>query len=133
MDIIYTAERYFTTEQLQKLFLSVDWLSGNYPERLLKALNNSDTVFTAWDDDTLVGLINAIDDGELTAYVHYLLVSPDYQGQNVGSTLVDMVKEKYSDYLYLFLVAEAPLLIDYYRRLGFEHLESRSVMAISKL
>ncbi len=132
MGIIYTAERHFTAEQLQKLFLSVDWLSGNYPEKLLKALNNSETVFTAWDDDTLVGLINAIDDGELTAYVHYLLVSPDYQGKNVGSTLVDMVKEKYSDYLYLFLVAEAPPLIDYYRRLGFEHLESRSVMAISK-
>lgn len=66
---------------MQDLFQSVNWLSARYPQRLLKALNQCETVFTAWDGGNLVGLVNAIDDGELTAYVHYLCVRPEYQGK----------------------------------------------------
>ena len=49
MDILYTDARKFTAADLEALFKSVDWLSGNYPERLKKALDNCETVFTAWD------------------------------------------------------------------------------------
>ena len=97
--IKYLETRNFTKAQLQELFKSVGWLSANYPERLFKAMNNCETVFTAWDNDKLAGLVNAIDDGELTAYVHYLLVNPEYQGQGIASELLRMLKEKYkSDY-----------------------------------
>lgn len=69
-NITYTNDRNFTQAQLEELFLSVGWLSGNYPERLWKALHNCETLITAWDGEKLAGLINALDDGELTAYVH---------------------------------------------------------------
>ncbi len=36
------------------------------------------TVFSAWDNDKLVGMICMMDDGIMTAYVHYLLVNPKY-------------------------------------------------------
>ena len=36
----YTEEKIFTQNQVQELFLSVNWVSGNYPERLYKALMN---------------------------------------------------------------------------------------------
>lgn len=49
----YTEEKIFTQEQVQELFLSVNWISGNYPERLYKALMNSSTVLTVWDDAKL--------------------------------------------------------------------------------
>ena len=52
----YTEEKNFTKRQVQQLFLSVRWTSGNYPERLYKALMNSSTVLTVWDDEKLVGL-----------------------------------------------------------------------------
>ena len=55
MDIKYTDERNFTQQQVQELFQSVNWISANYPTRLIKALNNCETVFTAWDNDQLVG------------------------------------------------------------------------------
>ena len=48
MDIIYTDKRDFTTGELQALFRSVDWRSANYPERLKKALDHCETVYTAW-------------------------------------------------------------------------------------
>lgn len=52
------------------------------------------------------GLINALDDGELTAYVHYLLVNPEYQKDGIGTRLVEMIKQKYKDYLCIVLTAE---------------------------
>ena len=101
MNITYTDTKDFSINDLQQLFQSVNWLSANYPERLKKALDNCETVFTAWDNERLVGLVNAIDDGELTAYVHYLCVNPECQGQGIGSLLLDKIKEKYKDYLYI--------------------------------
>lgn len=130
MDISYTDEKFFTAAQLEELFKSVSWLSGNYPERLLKALNNCETVFTAWSGDRLVGLINAIDDGELTAYVHYLCVNPEFQKSGIGKKLVEMVKEKYKDYLYIALVAENPPLVGYYEKCGFKKTENAFPMGL---
>lgn len=131
-NIRYTDKREYTSEQIHALFKSVDWLSADYPQRLFKALNSCETVFTAWDEGRLIGLINAIDDGELTAYVHYLLVDPEYQKLGVGKKLLDMVKEKYSNYLYLLLVAENQGLIGYYEKNGFEKEKDTSVMVILK-
>ena len=119
MNIRYTDERSFTAEQLEKLFLSVNWESGKYPERLKKALDNCGTVYTAWDGEELIGLANAIDDGEMTAYVHYLLVAPEYQGQGIATALLDMMKKRYSGYHHFFLVAEHKELVGFYEKLGF--------------
>lgn len=128
--ITYSAEKNFTEEQLAELFNSVDWLSGKYPGKLKKALDNCETVFTAWDGTKLVGLINAIDDGVLTAYVHYLCVNPAYQGTGIGKELLRQVKDKYRDYLYLLLVAENEPLIQYYTRHDFKCYNGRYVMMI---
>ena len=67
--IKYTEEKIFTMEQVQELFLSVNWVSGNYPEQLYKALMNSSTVLTVWDDDRLVGLARVLDDTEMLAQI----------------------------------------------------------------
>ena len=104
--ITYTDEKKFTQQSIQDLFLSVGWLSGKYPSRLYKALQNSSTVLTAWDDSQLVGLVRILDDTEMMAYMHYVLVHPDYQGQGIAGTLVEMVKEKYKDYLYIEVMPE---------------------------
>lgn len=80
MVITYTDEKKFTKEQIQRLFLSVGWVSGQYPERLHKALMGSSTVFSAWDGERLVGLVRVLDDTEMVAYMHYVLVDPEYQG-----------------------------------------------------
>ncbi len=131
MNITYSGDKIFTKENLKELFDSVGWVSGNYPERLYKALSNSETVFTAWQDNNLVGLVNVIDDGELTAYLHYLLVNPKYQGYGIGKALLNKVKEKYKDYLYLILIAENEKLVDFYKREGFDVQEGTFTMAIT--
>lgn len=47
--IKYTEEKTFTQDQVQELFKSAGWISAEYPQRLHKALMNSQTVLTAWD------------------------------------------------------------------------------------
>lgn len=47
--IKYTEEKTFTQDQVQELFKSFGWISAEYPQRLHKALMNSQTVLTAWD------------------------------------------------------------------------------------
>lgn len=56
---------------------------------------------TAWDGPRLVGLARALDDGELVAYLHCVLVDPAYQGQGIASGLIAQMKERYRNYLYL--------------------------------
>lgn len=128
MNIRYTDQRGFTAEQLERLFLSVEWESGKFPEKLKRAMDSSAAVFTAWDGDRLIGLANALDDGELTAYVHYLLVDPEYQGQGIGTALLELMKKKYADYFHFFLLAEHENLVGYYERTGFE--KERGVSAL---
>lgn len=130
MKIIYKNDKSYSADDVKQLFLSVDWMSGRYPERLKKALDNCETVITAWDGNKLVGLINAIDDSELTVYIHYLCVNPEYQGFGIGGELLKRMKEKYKDYLYIILIAENEGLIKYYTKNGFEHLDGRFVLEI---
>ncbi|MCC8075000.1 MAG: GNAT family N-acetyltransferase [Clostridiales bacterium] len=118
--ITYTEEKTFTVEQVQTLFRSVGWVSGEYPTRLHKALTHSSTVITAWDGDRLVGLARALDDSELVAYLHYVLVDPAYHGQGIAGTMVEMMKEKYKNYLYLEGMPEESKNAAFYQRHGFQ-------------
>ena len=128
MAIIYTEEKRFTQQQVQELFLSVGWVSGQYPSRLYKALQNSSTVITAWDGDRLVGLARVLDDTELVAYMHYVLVCPDCHGQGIARALVERVKEKYRDYLYIELMPEERKNAAFYEKLGFQVMEDGVAM-----
>lgn len=128
--IKYTFEKIFTQNQVQQLFLSVNWISGNYPERLYKALKNSSTVITAWEKERLVGLARVIDDGELTSFIHYVLVNPEYQGKGIAGTMVNMIKEKYKDYLYINIMPEESKNAAFYEKFGFKIMEDGVPMQI---
>ncbi len=130
--IIYKDIHDFEKAQLEELFLSVEWSSGHYPEKLRTAMKNFETVFSAWDGEKLVGMICAMDDGVMTAYVHYLLVRPEYQGQEIGRTLVEMVKEHYKEYLRIALIAYDKEM-SFYENCGFKKSEDSSPMFITSL
>lgn len=126
--IRYTEDKIFTKEQVEKLFLSVNWVSGKYPNKLFRALNNSTVVITAWSGDELVGLVRVLDDGEMLAYLHYLLVRPDFQGRGIAGTLVNLVKEKYRNFMYIELMPEDVNNVSFYEKFGFEVFEGGTPM-----
>ena len=132
MNITYKDIKDFESEQLKALFLSVEWSSGHFPDKLAIAMNNSDSVFSAWDENKLVGLINVLDDGIMTAYVHYLLVNPEYQGNGIGKKLVLQVLEKYQHYLRIVLIAYDKE-INFYKNCGFAPGEEKTPMFVTSL
>lgn len=132
MRIEYKDMKDFHEEDLKNLFLSVDWSSGHYPEKLVVAMKNFGTVFSAWDGEKLVGLISSMDDGIMTAYVHYLLVNPEYQGVGIEKKLVKMATEYYKDFLRIVLVAYNNE-IDFYKHCGFLPANDKTAMFITSL
>lgn len=105
MAFSYSDTKEFSPEELEELFLSVQWESGRHPERLAKALLRYGSVFSAWEGGKLAGLAAAMDDGAMTAYVHYLLVHPRCQGRGIGSRLLDLCKKHYAGYLCVVLTS----------------------------
>ena len=132
MEIKYKETHSFNKDELERLFLSVDWSSGHFPDKLVTAMINFHTVISAWDGNKLVGMICVMDDGIMNAYVHYLLVDPEYQDKAIGRTLVEIVKDKYKDYLRIAVIAydnEA----HFYEACGFEKSKDASPMFITSL
>ena len=130
--IVYKNTHNFSKKELEDLFLSVEWSSGHFPEKLVIAMKNFETVFSAWDGDTLVGLVCAMDDGIMNAYVHYLLVRPEYQLKGIGKELLERIKTHYKDYMRIVVVAY-DVEMKFYEYSGFEKAEDASVMFITKL
>jgi ribosomal protein S18 acetylase RimI-like enzyme len=132
MGITYSTTREFELEQLQRLFLSVGWSSGQYPQELCVAMRNSHHVVSAWDGETLVGLINALSDGAMTAYFHYLLVHPEYQGRGVGRELVRAMLEAYQHCARKVLVAY-DREVGFYEKCGFVRGDGATPMFVTHL
>ena len=132
MGITYKDSHDFNREDLQDLFLSVEWSSGHFPDKLVVAMRHFESVYSAWDGDKLVGLVCAMDDSIMTAYIHYLLVRPEYHHSGIGHRLVEMMKEHYSDYLRIALIAYDEELA-FYESCGFKKAGDASPMFITSL
>ncbi|MCI1659914.1 GNAT family N-acetyltransferase [Bifidobacterium psychraerophilum] len=128
MDITYTTERDFTKDDVRRLFASVGWVSADYPNHLHAALMGSSMVFSAWAGGRLTGLVRVLDDGCMTAYVHYVLVDPEYQGHGIAGHLMTMVKDHYEDYLYVEVMPEESRNASFYQQHGFSIMQDGVAM-----
>ncbi|TFH60931.1 MAG: GNAT family N-acetyltransferase [Candidatus Zixiibacteriota bacterium] len=107
--------------------ISPDMLSGffirwpNPPtsETHLRILQQAYRVVLAVDDQTnrVVGFVNAISDGVLSAYIPLLEVLPDYQMQGIGDELVQRML-KLLDNLYMIDLTCDRRLQKFYERFG---------------
>lgn len=85
-------------DQLQELFLSVSWESGNDKELLYHAILNSSLVISAWKENKLVGLLSAISDQNINIFITYFLVHMEYQNQGIGTLMMDHFIQKSENY-----------------------------------
>jgi GNAT superfamily N-acetyltransferase len=130
--IRYSMTKEFSAAELERLFLSVGWESGQFPDKLRIAMRNSDKVVSAWDGDRLIGLMNALSDGIMTAYFHYLLVDPEYQKRGIGKKLVERMLAEYRDYLRKTLIAYDKE-ISFYQYCGLEVGKGKTPMSVTSL
>ena len=103
-----------------ELYHANNWSSADKPEILHKALINSHSLVSAWDDEKLVGLANAISDGYLVVYYPHLLVLPEYQRKGIGKKLMDAMHEKYAKFHQQMLTSDSGA-ITLYSSCGFAH------------
>jgi ribosomal protein S18 acetylase RimI-like enzyme len=100
----------------------VGWPNPPSSERRLELLRGSAAVVLARDGERVVGFVNAISDGVLSAYIPLLEVLPAYQGRGIGSELVRRIVARLERLYMIDLCCDAELE-PFYRRLGFRTLD----------
>lgn len=101
----------------------VGWPSPPPPERHLALLRGSEHVVLARDEGSgrIVGFVNVVGDGVLSAFVPLLEVLPGHQGQGIGTELVRRALELVGDRYSVDVVCDEGL-VPFYERLGLTRL-----------
>lgn len=96
------------------------WGNPPAPADILRILRGSDHVVLAMDDESgaVVGYITAITDGVSAAYIPHLEVRAEWQGQGIGSELVQRMLTRLGHLYMIDLICDEDLL-PFYTRLGF--------------
>lgn len=127
--IIYQDNKDLKASELEDLFCSLNWESGKQPLKLAHAMQGSDAVITARDDGRLIGLVNAITDGHMIVYFHYLIVHPNYHGQGVGRNLMERMFSKYEHVHKKILIAYNEA-VGFYKKMGLSVSENTTAMSM---
>ena len=116
--IEYTKDLSAVTSDLLEGFF-VDWPNPPSQEKHLELLKSSYCSYVAVEQESckVVGFINAVSDGVLSAYIPLLEVLPEYKGIGIGSKLVELILEELSD-LYMIDICHDEELVPFYRRFG---------------
>ena len=100
-------------------------------ERITKMYANSNLIVTAWDISKLVGISRSLTDFCYSCYLSDLAVRKEYQKHGIGKKLIALTKEKIGEHTMLLLLA-APAAMDYYPKVGFEHVENGFIIKRTK-
>jgi ribosomal protein S18 acetylase RimI-like enzyme len=106
--------------QLQELLnRSAFWAADRRVEDLQVAIERSEPVVSAWDEDKLIGFARATSDGIYRAGIWDVAIDPDYQRLGLGRKLVETVLAhphmQRVERIYLFTTHHQ----HFYERLGF--------------
>ena len=121
-------------EQIIELYEDAQWAAyTNDPENLNKAIHNSLIVWTAWDDEKLVGLARVVGDGYTIIYIQDILVPEAYQGQGIGSKFLKLILEKYESVRQIVLMTdETEKTIKFYEKNGLTNASNYKVATFIK-
>lgn len=95
----------------------VGWPTPPSPAQHLAVLRGSYRVVIALSSGEVVGFVNMISDGVLTAFVPWLEVRPEFQGRGIGSELMRRILAE-AEHLYSVDLTCDDALRPYYERLG---------------
>lgn len=94
------------------------WPNPPSVEKHREILEKSYKAIVAVDENNIIiGFINAISDGVLSAYIPLLEVLPQYQNQGIGSELVKRMLKELEDFYMVDLLCDEDLQL-FYKKLG---------------
>jgi len=95
-------------EDLLALYNDAGWSSYTTDiDKLQRAIENSYSVFSAWENDILVGLVRSISDGETICYIQDILVLEAYKRKGIGKALIDKILVQCNDIRQIVLLTDA--------------------------
>lgn len=121
MNIKYKDQKDLPCKDLYELFLAVGWAKEeDTTEKMIANFNigflNSTFVFSAWEDDRLVGCVRALSDLHFRSVIIDLAVLPEYQRQGIGAELVRRCREACTSSEWLVQTDKAK---GFYEKIGF--------------
>ncbi|ACV05212.1 GNAT family N-acetyltransferase [Kytococcus sedentarius] len=107
-EVRYTRGQVPEREALRGLYGAVGWSAYTDDlEGLVRGVEGSAAVVTAWRGEELVGLARVISDGHTIAYLQDVLVRPGVRRQGVASELVRRVFEPFAHVRQQVLLTDA--------------------------
>ena len=99
----------------------IGWQNPPSSETLLQILRNSEHYVIAYNrrSKKVMGFVNCISDGLLSAYVPLLEVLPEYQHSGIGSELMKRMLKLTKDYYMVDLCCDESLT-PFYEKLGMK-------------
>lgn len=112
-----TTSHSITADMLSGFFAG--WPTPPSPETHLRILRNSHFVVLAVDRQAgrVVGFVNAVSDGTLSAYIPLLEVLPTHQGQGIGTALVERMLAQCAELYMVDTTCDAAVL-PFYAKCG---------------
>ncbi|WP_432735969.1 GNAT family N-acetyltransferase [Maridesulfovibrio sp. FT414] len=96
---------------------------GHYaPEIHSKAFHASHTTVFIFDDDKMIGFGRALSDGAYQAAIYDCAVLPEYQGQKIGSLILEHILKQLEGCNVILYAA--PGKEGFYQKLGFSRLKT---------
>jgi len=106
-------------ESIKTLYQACAWsVVDREPQKLEHSLEHSDTVLSAWKGKQLVGIANALSDGQLCVFFPHLIVHPDYQKMGIGKSMMEIMLKKYAHCDQKVLISEKNAT-KFYKKIGF--------------
>ncbi len=122
--ITYSERKDLPNLPLRDLFFAVGWSDGTETQEMLAAFAqpfiNSTFVFSAWDDDLLIGCVRVLSDRMFRSIVYDLAVHPAYQQQGIGKELLHRCIAQCPDSEWL--IQTEPHIAAYYEKQGFSRI-----------
>lgn len=121
-------------DSVLNLYNDVSWSAYTSNPKLLEdAINKSLKVWTAWDDDLLIGLARVVGDGCTIIYIQDILILESYQGNGLGSQFLEMILEEYQYVRQIILLTDnTDKTIKFYEKNGFTQVSKYNAVAFMK-
>ena len=123
----------FGNKDLQELFSSVNWKSAETPEKLVNAFKNSSNVISAWENDSLVGIIRSMDDGCWSANIDCLVVHKDYQKKGIAKQLLSELLKDLKTIEYINVCPDDKSMYEFYSKFGFKFIDGCYLQKVNSL